>query len=311
MNVKDTTVIVLGASGMLGSMVTDVLSRNNNLNIIATVRSSDFQDLGRNKIPSADWRIFNVDSHAETEHNLFELGEAAWVINAIGLTKPYTHDDNPEEIERALIVNSMFPYLLARVFQRCGGRVIQIATDCVFAGQRDHYIEDDNHDPLDVYGKTKSLGEAPIPNIHHLRASIIGPEPKTFIFLLEWFRRQQQGTNLNGFTNHKWNGITTLQFARICQGIISDNISLPQLQHLVPNDEVSKYELLGYLSTAYSRSDITIASTEAPSAINRTLSTKNHALNRKLWDLAGYGQEPPNISEMIKEIASFDYRLND
>ena len=35
---------------------------------------------------------------------------------------------------------------------------------------------------LDVYGKTKSLGEAYDLNVHHLRCSIIGPEPKEYKF---------------------------------------------------------------------------------------------------------------------------------
>ncbi len=243
MNSKDKTVIVLGASGMLGSMVTDVLSRDNKLNIIATVRNPYLQEIGRELIPSVDWRLFNIGTQSQTESNLSELGEAAWVINAIGLTKPYTHDDNPEEIERAMIGNSMFPYLLTRYFQKRSGRILQIATDCVFTGHREHYVEDDLHDPLDVYGKTKSLGEAPLQNIHHLRASIIGPEPKGNMFLLEWFLNQPKTTTLKGFTNHTWNGVSTLQFAKICHGIIRENTSLPQIQHLVPSDEVSKYEL--------------------------------------------------------------------
>ena len=47
------------------------------------------------------------------------------------------------------------------------------------------YVETDLHDALDVYGKTKSLGECQEPNVYHLRCSIIGPEPKDFKFLIE------------------------------------------------------------------------------------------------------------------------------
>ena len=66
-----------------------------------------------------------------------------------------------------------------------GARVLQIATDCVYSGAQGAYVETDLHDALDVYGKTKSLGECQEPNVYHLRCSIIGPEPKDFKFLIE------------------------------------------------------------------------------------------------------------------------------
>ena len=43
-------------------------------------------------------------------------------------------------------------------------KVIQIATDCVFDGLKGNYTEDDKHNAIDVYGKTKSLGEVSADN---------------------------------------------------------------------------------------------------------------------------------------------------
>ncbi|MGZ5480441.1 MAG: hypothetical protein ACXWID_00515 [Pyrinomonadaceae bacterium] len=41
--------------------------------------------------------------------------------------------------------------------------------------------------------------------------------------------------------------------------------------------------------------------------IDKTLSTSQDDLNRKLWEAAAYSQ-PPTIQLMIEELARFDYR---
>lgn len=294
---------------MLGSMVVDVLARDSSLNVIATVRNNALAEAGKQRVPGADWRLFEAGNEQQTIERLQTLGTAQWVVNAIGLTKPYTHDDNPMEIERAINGNSLLPHWLGRTFGETGARVLQIATDCVYSGVRGGYVESSAHDALDVYGKTKSLGETLLPNVHHLRCSIIGPEPKAYAFLIEWFRRQPQNARVSGYTNHVWNGVTTMHFARICRAIINNNLALPRLQHIVPAGMISKYELLRCFSEVYSRPDIQIAPTEAKQAVDRTLDTENAALNSDIWRLAGYAERPPTVREMMGELANFDYQF--
>lgn len=302
-----TRVVVLGGSGMLGSMVTDYLSRDSGLNVAATVRSVVLAERCRSRLPQIDWLLFDA---AVADRNILRstIAGAAWVVNAIGLTKPYTHDDDPLEIERAVRINVLFPYLLSQCAAEVGAHILQIATDCVYAGTRGSYVEGDPHDALDVYGKTKSLGEASLPNMHCLRCSIVGPEPKAYVFLLEWFRHQPRGAQLNGYTNHQWNGVTTLHFARLCHGIITHGLDLPHLQHVIPNGMVSKAELLHCFACEFRRPDLTISPVQAKMVADRTLATVNESLNRQLWTAAGY-PEPPSVPQMVAELARFDYRL--
>jgi dTDP-4-dehydrorhamnose reductase len=234
------------------------------------------------------------------------LEGVSWAVNAIGVIKPYIHDDNAFEVERATRVNSIFPHTMARAAEKTGCRVMQIGTDCVYSGLRGNYSESDSHDALDVYGKTKSLGEVFSPNVFHLRCSIIGPEPANFLSLLEWFLCQPKGSSLNGFTNQKWNGITTLHFAKICLGIFAEDIDLPHVQHLIPSGFVTKYDLLRTLANSYKRDDLNVRPAEAPSAVDRTLTTINSELNRRLWKAAQY-DHIPSIAEMVPELASFNY----
>lgn len=301
-------VAVLGGSGMLGSMVTDFLSRDDELEVVATVRNASLAEKCRACVSEVEWRLLDV-SNADNGALLAAIAGAKWVINAIGLTKPYINGDDPTETERAIKVNALFPHKLARVAVEAGASVLQIATDCVYSGTKGHYVESDPHDPLDVYGKTKSLGECMSPNLYCLRCSIVGPEPKAHVFLLEWLRMQPRNARVNGYTNHQWNGITTLHFARICQGIIKRDLDLPHLQHVVPSGIVSKLQLLQCFAHEYKRDDITITPTNAQAIIDRTLSTSNEVLNQLIWKAAGY-VDPPSAQQMMEELALFDYRMD-
>ncbi len=306
---QNTRVAILGASGMLGSMVLDYFARQPSVDLLATVRSKNLLERFAQKLPNVRWTVLDAE-RATVEDLTALLGDVQWVINAIGVIKPYIHDDNPVEVERAVRVNALFPYSLAKAAENVGCTVLQIATDCVFSGRKGHYVESDEHDPLDAYGKTKSLGEVHSPRVHHLRCSIIGPEPRMHVSLLDWFLRQPHGAKINGFLNHQWNGVTTLHFAKLCLGVIRAELSLGYVQHVVPADTVSKAALLECFAQAFKRRDITVTPVQAPLSIDRTLATENESLNLMLWQGAGY-QRPPSIASMVEELASFDFRFGE
>jgi dTDP-4-dehydrorhamnose reductase len=298
---------IIGASGMLGSMVTDFLSRQADCSLSATVRTESFAEKGKKTFPGIEWRVFDVERDDDRALRGAIAG-ADWIVNCVGKTKPYTHDDNAEEIERAIKVNCLFPYRLATAAAEKGARVLAIATDCVFSGLRGDYAESDKHDALDVYGKTKSLGECYLPNAYNLRCSIIGPESRSYAFLLEWFRQQAKGAQVNGFTNHQWNGVTTLQFARICYGAIKDGLALPHVQHVIPGSTISKADLLECFAENYGRKDIKINPVKAGTVVNRVLKTENPEFNGAIWRSAGYAS-PPTVEEMVTEMGRFDFRM--
>ena len=53
-----------------------------------------------------------------------------------------------------------------------------------------------------------------------IQTSIIGPELYSHDSLFEWFMKQK--TSANGYTNEFWNGITTLEWCKLCYKIIKD-----------------------------------------------------------------------------------------
>jgi dTDP-4-dehydrorhamnose reductase len=295
-------VVILGASGMLGCAVLDIFAQDDSCQINATTRNVNLFDKSFNNV---NWQVFDAESENIKEQLTEIVNKIDYVINCIGIIKPYAKDDNPEHIKRAIKVNSLLPYVLSDLSQEFGFKVLQIATDCVYCGDKGSYVENDKHDALDVYGKTKSLGEVVGNlNFYNLRCSIIGKEKKSFVSLLEWFLKQPQGSTVSGFTNHDWNGVTTHHFGKICLGVIKNNLQLPVLQHIVAGNIISKYEMLKTFAKYFNRQDLVINTTEATIKVDRTISTNNQSLNQEIWRVAGY-QYVPTIEKMIEEISKY------
>ena len=278
-----TKVVILGTTGMLGSMLLDVFSDSSTIAIKGTRRNE--LDVQSADVASIERVLKGCD----------------YAINCIGIIKPYIHDDNSFEVQRAIEVNGLFPHRLAQAAKNTGTKIVQIATDCVYDGVRGSYIETDKHYATDVYGKTKSLGEVCEDNFLNLRCSIIGKELKGKTSLLEWFLNQPENASVNGFLNHQWNGVTTLAFAKICLGIVQNDAFFNGLQHIVPTDTMNKSDMLQDFAQVFDRQDIQITPIEVEEAIDRTLLTMNKECNEKLWQLGGY-DKIPTIKEMVVEI---------
>ena len=290
-----TNVLVLGAGGMLGTMVSEVLGEEPGLEVTTAARGLS----GRATGGSPD---VSFDALDDPLADLLDSHSFDWIVNAIGVTKPRIDVNDPASIENAIAINGLFPHRLAAASATRGQRVIQIETDGVFSGIRGPYYESSPHDPVDIYGKTKSLGEATAGNVVHLRCSIVGVEAMPSISLLGWALSAPRGARLPGYTNHRWNGVTTLHFAKLCAAVIA-GAEVPSAQHVVPADSVTKAQLLVLALASFGRNDITITTEAAPKPIDRTLATVHRETNDRLWKLAGYDR-PPTIREMVSELAA-------
>lgn len=246
---KKKTVIILGATGMLGSAIYDTLK--DEYKLILTVRNKE-------KAKLLDNAYGGVDQHRVVEFDvskvyqdflnkkgnpsealqsfLGEVGEFDYAINAIGITIPFSMENEA----LTLFINGALPHLLSREW---GKKLIHITTDCVYNGLEGFpYDENSQKTPIDLYGLSKSLGEPT--DCLTIRTSIIGRELEGFTGLLEWFL-QQEGQEISGFSNHYWNGVTTKQFGEICDQIISEPEKYPGTGlHHVFSSVVSKHEML-------------------------------------------------------------------
>lgn len=287
-------VLILGATGMLGDAVTQVFSEFDG-QVICTSRA---QLTGLDR--TIENRVFDADTD-ELERVAGDLIAGDYIVNCIGIIKTEIDENSPASCDRARRINSDFPARLATFAASRGVKVIQIATDCVFSGKDGHYSETSEHDPADVYGKTKSLGEIVSSSMMHLRVSIIGPEKRGFTSLYDWVARQPEDSKITGYTNHFWNGIPAKHFGRLAKTIIENNLFEAGVHHVLPADEVTKAELVSLIAEHSGRSDISISEAPAARGIDRTLSTNTPDFSAGLWRAAGYST-PPSIAQLVREI---------
>jgi dTDP-4-dehydrorhamnose reductase len=224
------------------------------------------------------------------------------VVNAVGLIKQLINEGNQEDIRTAYLINADLPRELNAYARDSSTPTIQIGTDCVYSGLEGSYSENSEFDCNDLYGLSKVSGEHESKSMMTIRCSIIGHEIRSSVSLMDWFLSQPPAASVKGYRNHFWNGVTTLAFARVIKGIISENMYSPGTIHLVPKDQVSKFELLQILAETFGRKDIEISEFEAEIAVNRTLATIFPGKNEQLWLNAGY-TEIPTIVELIQEYA--------
>ncbi len=300
---KKKKLLILGASGMLGIEVLREFSKKKNILLHATIRS---QKEIRKIENYFDYKIKNIKfSKFEIKKNYLNnlkkvVKDKDYIINCIGIIKPYINENSFTSIENAINVNSNFPHILnSHKNKNC--KVYQIATDCVYDGFKSKYNEDHSHSARDIYGKTKSLGEVNDQNFFNIRCSIIGREIKSFKSLLCWFTNQKKNSTLHGFLNHQWNGITTRHFAKVVSTLVLKNISIPKLIHIVPKDIVNKYQLLKIFQKRFNRKDLKIKKSKSNIAINRTLSTKYSKINKIIHRNMGY-KNLPKIKKLVEEI---------
>jgi dTDP-4-dehydrorhamnose reductase len=282
-----TKVLVLGATGMLGSAVANAFV-GSKFDLLTASRTSGLR----------------FDAESLEVGSLFKSAELAsgdFVINCVGLTKSRIDETSLASRSSAVRLNVDFPAELARIAEASGVKVIQVATDCVFSGQTGSYTESSPHDPLDVYGKTKSLGEVPSANVMHLRCSLIGPELGRNSLFFEWVRQQPSGAQISGYTDHLWNGLTSRAFGEIALGIIQNALFKAGVQHLVPADRVTKDELVRMEVALLGRDDVRVVSESSGKPVNRTLQTNDPSFNIAIFSSAGFSR-PPTIAEMIESI---------
>jgi len=284
-------IAILGSTGMIGSGVTRGLTEEG-------FDVTEFNRTGESLIAENPVKKFDVNNISDESLKIFS--DFDYIINSTGVIRHKISSKSQQDIENAIKVNCLFPQQLGRVAKMYGYKVLQTGTDCVFSGTKGAYSESDPFDPIDAYGFTKVLGESCIAGTMTLRVSVIGQEKNSSTELLNWVIDQGPDAILRGFANHVWNGVTPLQLSKILSFIINESIFFEGVQHLVPQDRVSKYQLVKTIAEVFGRSDITISEFQTDTRVDRSLATDNVARNLQLWKGAGYGS-PPRLEDMIRE----------
>jgi len=209
-------VVVLGAAGMLGLAVAHHLRRQG-WGVVALARQQ-----------------FDV---LASPLQALPLEGARAVVNAAGLINRRVGRAAEADFWR---VNALFPRQLADACQRAGTSLVHVSTDCVFAGAGAPHDELAPTDATDLYGASKAAGE-PM-NACVIRTSIIGPEWQRSDSLLCWLLAQTG--DVQGYTHHRWNGVTTLELARVIGLMLEQGADRTHGIRHVHGQNITKHDLL-------------------------------------------------------------------
>lgn len=282
-------VVVIGASGMIGSTMLRVLAEKSDLEVYGTLRSGKWKKYYSPSISNRLISGIDVDKHDDLVR-IIDSVKPDVVINCAGLTKHIDGADNPLV---TIPINSLMPHRLAALCKITGARLIHISTDCVFLGSKGNYTEQDPADAMDIYGKSKYLGETLYPHTVTLRTSTIGHELESSYGLLNWFLAQDK--QCKGYKRAIFSGLPTVFFAKVVRDIVIPREDLSGLYH-VAGKAINKYKLLCLIAEIYKKSIDIIPDDDF--VIDRSLN------DQKFRDATGY--EAPEWRELIETMYSYN-----
>jgi dTDP-4-dehydrorhamnose reductase len=247
-------ILILGGDGMLGHKVFQRL--HTRLETYVTFRDTDG--------PWAQYPLYAKTDRTYTFggidaldigglQKLMKQVKPAGVINCVGIVK---QRDEAKAAIPSIQVNALFPHQLADLCSQTGAKLIHLSTDCVFSGFKGNYSESDLSDPVDLYGRTKLLGELNRPGCLTLRTSIIGWELKNHASLLEWFATQR-GRTIKGYCHAIYTGLATTTLADLIGYLLETRQDLSGL-YQVASRPITKYDLLQRLRDTLKWKDIVI-----------------------------------------------------
>lgn len=222
----DVSVLVLGHRGLLGTAVSRFFASVGFQVVVTDHRWStdEFRDFVRG---------FTGD----------------YIINCIGGIPQKGYNDKD-----FYHLNFELPKWLAGLSTDC--RIIFPTTDCEFSGhlpEDQSYKKTDASDASDAYGLSKIkltnyLLEVQKENHKIVRTSIIGMESKSSFSLMSWF--VNASGEVNGFEDHFWNGLTTLEWSKLALKLMLNWDKTPDLIQ-VGTEGLSKFELLNLIKEVF------------------------------------------------------------
>ena len=154
-------ILVTGKNGQLGKSIHKIVNSevetNNNLN------SHNFVFVGREEL--------DLNSESNIGHYFDSSDKFDIIINCAAYTAV---DKAEEEKDIASQVNHLAVGQIAQIAKKQQAKLIHISTDYVFDGEKDTaYIETDETNPINIYGRTKLDGERALQKIMPTDAIIV------------------------------------------------------------------------------------------------------------------------------------------
>ncbi len=225
-------ILITGASGLLGI----------NLAMEASKKHEVYGVVNSQPLKNPPFKCIVADLLAQDAYKeIFEQVRPDWVIHCAALASLEECEQDPAFAE---LMNTILPGEIATI-TRGRARLLHISTDAVYDGQIGNYSEDDEPNPVSVYGKTKLNGEWSTieadPDALITRVNLFGWSFKGKRSLAEWFfYNLQAGKHVKGFTDVHFCPILANDLSMILLRMMKQQLS--GLYNVVGAECVSKYE---------------------------------------------------------------------
>lgn len=278
-------ILIIGGDGMLGHQLLRHLQQRHEVSVTLRRARAEYASFGLYSQANAQFGVDVRDAGAV--RRALQVRRPEVVLNAAGIVK---QRDTASDAIPSIEINALFPHRLARMCGEAGAFLIHYGTDCVFSGLRGGYAESDPTDPVDLYGRSKLLGEVEGEGCLTLRTSMIGPELSRKTGLLEWFLAQKGSAP--GYRKAVFSGLTAPEHGRIVERILERGSRKSGLYHLSA-EPIAKFDLLLMIKRRFALETEVVADDRV--VIDRSLDSRRFR--------EAFGYRPPAWEEMIDELA--------
>jgi dTDP-4-dehydrorhamnose reductase len=281
---------VTGASGMLGTTLVTHLSKLHK--VFATSRSKGIEG------KDIEWDCFDL-TDIKLLNKWLDRVKPNVVIHCAAIVNVDLCEEN---FDLATKLHVETTKVMSNYLNRNNGRLIYISTDSVFDGKKHgSYSESDLVNPLNVYAKTKLMGERSVQLMTNglvLRTNIIGWTQENSVSFAEWMLKGlTDNAPLNLFYDVNFSPLHVYDLSLIIEKIINNPIF--GLYHCVSSDSISKYDFGKKMAEIFQLSDSNINRVSVDDMEFKASRPKNMALNiNKISAALEY--DFPNAIDAIK-----------
>lgn len=234
--------LVTGSTGLVGAAL--VLTASKRYEVVAGSRRAGIE------FPHAESVEFDLASAESIVATLSAIRPAV-VVHCAAETRVDWCEDHPDE---AMQVNVEGTARLSRAAASVGASLLYVSTDAVFDGARGGYTEEDAPRPLNVYARSKWLGELAVrreaPDHLVVRTNLYGWNVSPRESLAEWILdRLRRGEGVPGFQDVVFSPLLVDDLADTLLDMIAGD--LRGLYHLGARDAVSKYDFARRLARQF------------------------------------------------------------
>lgn len=282
---------VTGASGMLGTELVSRLSTERK--VFATSRNKGIES------KNIKWSCFDLSNIGLLNKWLNEI-KPDLIIHCAAIINL---DFCEENVELTTQLHVETTRVISNYLSLNNGRLIYISTDSVFDGKKiGPYSESDLVNPLNIYAKTKLMGEGFVQSMDNgliLRVNIVGwATKKNSISFSEWvLKGLVDNTPLNLFHDVNFSPLNVYSLSLIVEKIIDSPIF--GLYHCTSSDSISKYDFGKKMAEIFQLSDSNINKISVHDVKFKAIRPKNMALDIGKISLA-LEYDFPSVSDAIK-----------